>query len=152
MGVGGHYFLIPPKAITMKQLTIELNKAQLQKLGYEAKKRNRNLENTLLDIIDEIKEQRKSILMDSEDYYKLNYPNFLPFFYWADGIRWVNLVYLDPLSAENVIFLSENYEMDVICDKMIKMENYGAKIRKYRSLFLTLRNWLKNEKTKHIHQ
>lgn len=136
----------------MKTITITLDKNQLSKLSYESKKRNRNLENTILDIIDEIKEKRTSILSESEDFFSLNYPELLPFVEWVNNQKWDNLFFLESLRPNQIIELSELYELTVIRDVLIKMENYGTKIRKYRSLFLTLKSWLRYSKQKGVHQ
>lgn len=132
----------------MNEITLKLDKTHLHKLHIEMGRRNRNLENTILDMILEIREKHLKIyeyeLFVSDDCVK--------FKEWSDNIKFDNLLYLSPIKNTDLDRLLALYDLDVICDLLIKMENYGAKIRKYKSLFLVLKTWLKNVKTKTIHQ
>ena len=69
--------------------------------------------------------------------------DFVKFQDWMKNYTPTVLKMKTQMSEENLISLKLNYDSTLIAEKLTEMENKADLLKKYTSVYLTLRNWLK---------
>jgi len=88
------------------------------------------------------KKQREEDLLEEKDTY-IPSQDFIKFQEWMKSYTPTVLKMKTQMTEENLTILKSKYDSTLIAEKLTEMENKADLLKRYSSVYLTLRNWLK---------
>jgi hypothetical protein len=90
------------------------------------------------------KKQREEDLLEEKDTY-IPSQDFIKFQNWMKNYTPTVLKMKTQMTEENLSTLKLKYDSTLIAEKLTEMENKADLLKRYSSVYLTLRNWLKQK-------